>query len=95
MLVDDMLDNHCEAQDILAEHKVKMVLPNDDAMLLAQAVDNVFVKYSLLANWADKEGHVLFNVVPKHSDLWHMGQQATYLNPGKLNTFLDETFMGL
>ena len=65
-LVDDMLHNQCEAQYILAEHEHKMVLPNDDAMLLAQAVDNVLVKYSLLANWADKEGHVLFDVVPKY-----------------------------
>ena len=43
----------------LQSTKDKMVLPDDDAMLLALAVDNVFVKYSLLANWVDKEGHVL------------------------------------
>ena len=95
MFVDDMLYNQCEAQDILAHHKNEMLLPEDDAILLAHHVDNVLVKYSLLANWADKEGHVLFNVAPKHHYLWHMGQQAKYLNPRKANTMLDETFMGV
>ena len=71
-----------------------MLLPDADAILMAQHVDNVLVKQSLLANWADKEGHVLFNVVPKHHYLWHMGHQATYLNPRKVNAELDETFMG-
>ena len=61
-----MLHNQCEVQDILAHHKGNMVLPDADAILLAQHVDNVLVKYSLFASWADKEGHLLFDVAPKH-----------------------------
>ena len=82
-------------QDLLAWHNDKQLLPHDDAMLLAHHVDNVLVKYSLLTNWADKEGQVLINVVPKHNYLWHMGHPAQYLNPRKANTMLDETFMGV
>ena len=86
MIDGDMLHNQCKVQDLLAHHKGKVVLPDVDAMLLTQHVDNVLVKYSLLANWADKEGNLLFNVAPTHHYLWHMGQQATYLNPRKPNT---------
>ena len=46
MLVEDMLHNQCEVQDSLAHHKGNMVLPDVDAILLAQHVDNVLVKYS-------------------------------------------------
>ena len=46
MLVEDMLHKQCEVQYILAHHKGKMVLPDADAILLAQHVDNVLVKYS-------------------------------------------------
>ena len=69
MFVDHMLHNQCEVQHMIAHHKDHMLLPDDDAIHLAHHVDNVLVKYSLLANWADKEGHVLFDVVPKHHDL--------------------------
>ena len=95
MLVEDMLYNQCEVQDILAHHKGNMVLPNADAILLARHVDNVLVKYSLLDDWTDKEGLLLFNAAPKHNYLWHMGQQARYLNPRKSNTMLDYMFMGV
>ena len=74
MLVQAMLQNQCEVQGILAHHKGKMVLPNADAILLAQHVDNVLVKYSLLANSSDREGHVLFNVAPTRHYVWHVGQ---------------------
>ena len=66
MLVEEMLHNQCEVHDMLARHKCNIVLPNADAILLAQHVDNVLVKYGLLANLADKEGHMLFNIAPKH-----------------------------
>ena len=56
MLENDMLYNQCEAQDSRAHHKDEKLLPDDDAILLAHHVDNVLVKYSLLANWAEKEG---------------------------------------
>ena len=71
------------------------MFPDADAILLARHVDKVLVKHSLLANWADTEGHLLFDVAPKHHVLWHMGQQARYLNPRESNTMLDETFMGV
>ena len=58
MLVEDMLHNQCEVQDLIAYHKGKMVLPDVDAILLAQHVGNVLVKYSVLAHWAGKEGSV-------------------------------------
>ena len=70
-----------------------MLLPDADAILLAQHVDNVLVKYSLLATKANKECHLLVNAAPKPHYLWHMGQQARYPNPIKSNTMLDETFM--
>ena len=95
MLVDDMLHNQCEARDILARHKDKTSLPDDNAILLAHHVDNVLAKNSLLANCADNKGHVLFNSALKHHDLWHMGQQATYLNPRNANTMPDGFVMGV
>ena len=73
MLVEDMLHNQCEVQDSLAHHKGKMLLPDADAILSVQYVDNVLVKYRLLANWADEEGHALFNVAPERHYVWHMG----------------------
>ena len=69
--------------------------PNADAIRLAQRVDNILDKYSLHATWAGRECHLLCNVAPKHHYVWHMGQQARYLNPRKSNTMLDETFMGV
>ena len=45
--------------------------------------------------WADENGHVLFNIVPKHHYMWHMARQAKFINPRKTNTMLDETFMGI
>ena len=95
MLVQVMLQNQCDVQQVLAHRKGKMVLPTADAILIAQHVDTVLVNYSLLANWADKAGHLLFNVAPKHYDLWHMGQQARYLNPKKSNIMLYESSMGV
>ena len=75
MLVDDMLHNQCEAQEILAHHKDKRLLPIDDTILLAHHEDNVLVEYSSLAYWADMEGCVLCNVAPKHHELWHNTKQ--------------------
>ena len=67
MLVEDMLHIQREVQALFAHHKGNMVLPDADAILLPQHVDNVLVKYSLRANSADKEGRVLFKVAPKHN----------------------------
>ena len=69
MLFDDMLHNQCEFEDILSHHKDHTLLPDDDAILLAHRVDSVLVKYSLLATWADKEGHTLFNAAPTHTTI--------------------------
>ena len=63
-LVKDMLEGQCLIQDILSKNKEEMFLPIPDAQLLAKTISEVLIKYSLLANIADKGKLLLWNSTP-------------------------------
>lgn len=92
--VKDMLEGKCLMQDILSNNKEEMFLPTPDAQLSAKTISEVLIKCSLLASIADEGKLLLWNITPKFHYLFHLGQEARYLNPRKGCTFLDESWMG-
>ena len=85
----------CKLQAILHEYKDDPFLPVNTAKLFTGHVNMFLHEYSVLANLADKELKLLFNVVPKHHALWHLGQRSAFLNPRLGNTMIDEDFVGI
>ena len=51
--------------------------------------------WSHVANDSDEKCLNIWNAVTKLHCLYHFGQPAMFLNPGKGNTMLEETYMGV
>ena len=85
----------CHLQSILSEHKGQPFLPMTIAKRFTGLVNRFLQDYSLLANYADENSKLLFNVVPKHHALYHLGQRSQFLNPRLGNTMIDEDFVGI
>ena len=90
-----MLEHELSAQRILHEHKDMVFLPEQTAMEFAQAIDGVLVRWSFVANASDSVGENIWNTPTKLHYLYHLGQNAMFLNPRKGNTMLEETYMGV
>ena len=93
-LVSKALSTMCQIQGILHYHADDNFLPTTVAEQFRKLVNNFLVDYSKLAHLADSANMLLFNVVPKHHGMWHLGQRAKFLNPRKGNTMIDEDFVG-
>ena len=59
-----------------------------------QLVLGFLQEYTILANWADKQGRFIFSVVPKHHWYYHLGERAQCLNLRRGNCMIDEDFVG-
>ena len=94
-LVVAALRNQYDLQRTLSDNAYEPFLPEADALLVMERVEDFLRDYSLLANAADEGGLLLFNVVPKHHWLWHFGYKAWFLNPRKGNCCLDEDYVGV
>ena len=81
-------------QEILHEHASDPMLPKPKAKLFSTLVQKHLQDYTRLAKMADDAERLLFNIVPKHHALFHLGARALYLNPRRSNTMMDEDFVG-
>ena len=70
-------------------------LPKDISKTFQLVTDNILNKSSRLANAADRDGRLLFAMVPKFHWLWHLAQRSRFLNPRRGSTSIDETFVGI
>ena len=62
---------------------------------LMNSVDKMLELYSRLANFADADDLLLWNVTPKFHYVWHWSRRAVFLNPRRSNCRIDEDFVGL
>ena len=83
-----------EIQDVLHKYATETFLPLPVAKRFAQTILDLLREYSKLANWADAESKLLFNLAPKFHWLFHMGDRAAYLNPRRGCTMVDEDYVG-
>jgi hypothetical protein len=84
-----------EFQEILSEHSEKTHLPRAAAESLRSKVHQWLREYSALASQSDREGKLLFALVPKHHYLYHLADRALWLNPRRSCCFVDEDFVGV
>ena len=92
-LVHKLLSTQLQIQDILSDHAQEIFLPALAASNLITWVDNFLHDYTLLANKADGDGELLWNITPKFHWLWHWAQKSIYLNPRRTNCMIDEDFV--
>jgi hypothetical protein len=62
---------------------------------LTQAIDQMLLHYTALGNHCAARGVRRWNVVIKFHLLWHWGQQARLLHPGRTACYMDEHFCGV
>lgn len=93
-LVLGVLEKQCKIQAILSEHKASIFLPTNEAKKVAQLVSVLLQEYSILSSRSEKKGELLWNVVPKHHWLHHLGTRAYFIHPRRGCTFIDEDFVG-
>ena len=94
-LVADLLEHQCDLQQILDDASTDAFLSCEAAAEFMEHIEAILKGYSLLANWADERGVLLFSMVPKFHWLWHLGHKAQYLSPRKGNCMVDEDFVGV
>ena len=92
--ISEALEYQLKIQQILSDHKKEMLLPEDVVKELRLAIDKLLVSYQRLAAAATSEGLVIFNFPTKWHWLWHLGERASYLNPRRAATMLNEDFVG-
>ena len=90
-----MLDHQLKAQQILHDHKDPVLLPLQAATDVAQAIKEILLLWSLVANDSDEKGWNIWNTPTKLHYLHHLGGKVMFLNPRHGNTMLEETFMGV
>ena len=93
-LVQSCLLHLCRAQNTLHDYTSEPFLPLPIAREFKTNITKLLQNYSLLANSADRQGLVLFAMVPKHHYVYHLGDRASYLNPRRGNTMVDEDHVG-
>ena len=55
------------------------------------------VSWTAIPSWhekADRDGDLLWQLVPKHHWQWHLAQQACWVNPRVSACMIDEDFVG-
>ena len=82
-------------QQILEDASTDAFLSLEAPVQFMELIEGILKCYSLLANWADDQGVLLFSMVPKFQWLWHLGHKAKYLSPRKGNCMIDEDFVGV
>lgn len=83
-----------EVQTLLSENATRAILPKQVVSKLQRSMMRMLQEYSVLANYADRNGDLLFSVLPKHHWAYHIGEHAAFVNPRKGNTMIDEDFVG-
>ena len=94
-LVRDLLRSQLTTQGILSGFSTELFLPLPEVDEIMAATDIFLARYSALANIADAEARLLWNMVPKFHYAWHWSRRAIYLNPRRSNCAIDEDFVGL
>ena len=64
-------------------------------MDFANAIEEVRVMWSLVANHTDRKGWNIWSTPTKLHYLHHLGEKAMLLNPRGGNTMVEETYMGV
>lgn len=88
------LQAQADLQALLSEHAEAAVLPKQAVLKFQRAMLRMLQEYSVLANIADRNGDLLFAVLPKHHWAFHISEHAAFVNPRKGNTMIDEDFVG-
>ena len=89
------LDQQLIAQQILHDHRDPTFLPVQASVDFANAIGEVLVMLSLVANHTDQKVWNIWNAPTKLHYLHHLGEKAMFLNPRKGNTMAEDTFMGV
>ena len=89
-----MINKLVELQRILHTHSSEPILPLAVARRFQSPVKGFLHDYSLMANAAEREDVLIFNVAPKHHNLSHLGDRALWLNPRQTCCLLDEDYVG-
>ena len=93
-IVLQMLQHQCAIQQALTINSLANLLTEADSQDLCVHIDGVLMAYTVLANTADREGYLRWNITPKFHMLWHLGERSKNLNPRRGNTMMDEGFVG-
>ena len=93
-LVGSLLDNQVRFQNLLDEDATDFQMEPGRARELCEVTDLVVGTYCRLAAAADRDGKLLWSVVPKHHMLWHFARKAKWLHPRRGACYQDEDFMG-
>ena len=81
----EMMRHLVALQHMLHTHASKPILPLEVARQFHNRVNDFLHCYSLLANSSDREGVLLFSIVPKHHWSTHMVDSAIHINPRNAN----------
>ena len=93
-IVLQVLEAQACMQSILSDHASEPILPTSVAQKLKGSTIAMLQGTMLLAQSADAQKKLLFNIVPKHHWVYHLALRCHLLNPRKGNTMLDEDFVG-
>ena len=93
-LVLRLLQEQQKLQNLIDEDSTASHMDEASSRELIRVVDLVLTLYSRLAVFADQQGRLLWNVLPKHHALWHFARQAAFLHPRRGACYQDEDFMG-
>ena len=92
--IEVMLDCQCQVQQILHDTSHDDFLSLADADRVAQLVNEILRRYTILANLADARGVMLYSVTPKFHWYYHWSLRARVLHPRKGNAAIDEDYVG-
>ena len=80
---------------MLHDHRDPSVLPMRAAVSFANAIGEIYVMWSWVANHTDQKSWNIWNTHTKLHYLHHLGETAVFPNHRKGNTMVEDTFMGI
>ena len=84
----------CEMQSTIDDYAHEFFFPPEVATSFRAVVDRFLNAYSWLGAAADRNGDLLWSMVPQIHWLWHLAFRSQYLHPRRGACLLDEDFVG-